>query len=127
MLSLIFSLVFLGLLEGAVFLSGGYFWLMALGALVFSSYIVWRAVPVKKPAFLVLAVLSALPAVLFLSAAQNLIFSQSAALISSAIFYALASGYLDRNQSATAPVSLIEFFAIVVLALVYRTMRAVSG
>src|SRR3989344_3485079 len=138
MFSLIFSLVFLALLEGAVFLSGGYFGLAALGVLVFSSYIVWRAVPVKKPAFLVLAVFSALPAILFLTVSQNLIFSQIAVLISSAIFYALASGYSGRNPDVAMPfdssaevltkaealrgggvalISFIEFFAIVFFAL----------
>ncbi|HEY4518816.1 MAG TPA: hypothetical protein VJK01_00445 [Candidatus Paceibacterota bacterium] len=148
MFSLIFSLVFLALLEGAVFLSGGYFGLAALGVLVFSLYIVWRAVPVKKPAFLVLAVFSALPAILFLTVSQNLIFSQIAVLISSAIFYALASGYSGRNPDVAMPfdssaevltkaealrgggvalISFIEFFAIVFLALVYQTMAAVSG
>src|SRR3989344_4324741 len=127
MFSLIFSFVFLALLEGAVFLSGGYFWLAALGALVFSSSIVWRAAAVKKPVFLVLAVLSALPAVLFLAVSQNLIFSQIAVLISSIIFYALTSGYSGRNQSAAALISFIEFFAIVFLALVYQTIAAVSG
>ena len=127
MFSLIFSFVFLALLEGAVFLSGGYFWLAALGALVFSSSIVWRAAAVKKPVFLALAVLSALPAVLFLTVSQNLIFSQIAVLISSIIFYALTSGYSGRNQSAAALISFIEFFAIVFLALVYQTMAAVYG
>src|SRR3989344_3465077 len=138
MFSLIFSFVFLALLEGAVFLSGGYFWLAALGALVFSSSIVWRAAAVKKQAFLVLAVLSALPAVLFLTLSQNLIFSQIAVLISSIIFYALTSGYSGRNPDVAVPsealreggaalISFIEFFAIVFLALVYQTMAAVSG
>ena len=127
MLSLIFSLVFSALLELIVFFHGSYFWPAALGVLAFSSYVGWRAVSVKKSAFLVLAVLLSLSAVLLLGVSRNIIFSQAVVLSASLIFYALASGYLVRNISALSVVSFVELFAVVFLALVYQTASAASG
>ena len=139
--SLIFSFVFLALLELIVFFPESYFWLAVLGVLALSSYVGnprtrraeqssydgWRATPAKKSAFLVLAVLPSLIAVLLLGVSRNTIFSQAVVLSASFIFYALASGYLARNISALSVVSFIELFAVVFLALVYQTASAASG
>src|SRR3989344_3050919 len=139
--SLIFSFVFLALLELIVFFPESYFWLAVLGVLALSSYVGnprtrraeqssydgWRATPAKKSAFLVLAVLPSLIAVLLLGVSRNTIFSQAVVLSASFIFYALASGYLARNISALSVVSFVELFAVVFLALVYQTASAASG
>lgn len=127
MLPLIFSLVFFTLLEGSAFLTGGYFWLSALGAFALSFYAIWRADFVKKPAFLVLAALLVLIVVSLLSVSRNIIFSQIIISVASLIFYALASGYLARNTVAAALVFFVELLAIVFLMLAHQTALAVSG
>ena len=126
-MSLIASVLFLVLLESAVFLTGGYFWLSALGALALSFYVIWRVDFVKKSAFLVLAALLVLIAVSLLSVSRNIIFSQIIISVASLIFYALASGYLARNTAAAALVSFVELLAVVFLLLAHQAASAVSG
>lgn len=121
---IIFSLIFLALLELSVSIAESYFWLFALGALLVSLAGAWRAD--RKAAVLVIAFFISLLSVLFLDISRNFIFHQAVIITAALMLYAVFAAYIQRKLTFIVFSSFAVFMAGTFLMLIYQMTSAIS-
>lgn len=121
---MIFSLIFLALLELSVSIAESYFWLFAFGALLVSLAGAWRAD--RKAAMLIIAFFISLLSVLFLNISRNFLFHQAIIIIAALMLYAILTAYIRRRLTLVVFSSFVVFMAGTLLMLIYQMTGAVS-